>query len=68
MSKRDFEQFRRSVLEDPSLQKQLRNITRRHIFTARVVKLGVERGFQFTVEEVYEALGEARRLWNERWI
>jgi predicted ribosomally synthesized peptide with nif11-like leader len=68
MSQTDFEQFRQAVLEDISLQKQLRNITRRHTFTARAVKLGAERGFQFTEEEVYEALGEWRRLWIERWI
>jgi hypothetical protein len=68
MSQKDFEQFRQLVLEDISLQKRLRNITRRHTFAARAVKLGAERGFQFTAQDVYEALGEWRRLWIERWI
>ena len=68
MSQKDFEQFRQLVLEDQTLQKQLRNFTRRHKFVARTVELGAERGFQFTAEEVYGALDESRRLWLERWI
>jgi predicted ribosomally synthesized peptide with nif11-like leader len=68
MSKKDFERFRKVVLEDSSLQKQLRAFTRRDAFAARLVKLGVARGFQFTAEEVREAIGEGRRLWSERWL
>ena len=68
MSQKEFEQFRQIVLEDVSLQKRLRNITRRHVFVSRAVKLGAEHGFQFTTEDVYEAIGESRRLWIERWI
>ncbi|MGC2236230.1 MAG: Nif11-like leader peptide family natural product precursor [Pyrinomonadaceae bacterium] len=68
MSQENFEQFRNVVLEDLSLQKQLRAFTKRDIFIARVVKLGAERGFQFTAEDVEEAMNANRRDWIERWI
>jgi predicted ribosomally synthesized peptide with nif11-like leader len=68
MSREQFEQFRQVVLEDQSLQKQLRNFTRRDRFAVRVVKLGAERGFQFTSEEVREAMRASRGSWIQRWV
>lgn len=68
MSQENFEQFRNIVLEDLSLQKQLRAFTREDRFIVRVVKLGAERGFQFTYEDVKEAMRASRRAWIERWI
>lgn len=68
MSQKQFEQFRKCVLEDLSLQKKLRAFTSRDRFVDRVVKLGAERGFQFTEEDVREAMRACRRDWMERWI
>lgn len=68
MSQEQFEQFRNVVLEDLSLQKQLRAFTKRDMFVAHVVKLGAERGFQFTAEDVEEAMNTNQRDWIERWI
>ena len=68
MSQEQFEQFRNVVLEDVSLQKRLRNFTRYDRFIARVVRLGAERGFEFTADDVLEAINASRRSWIERWI
>ncbi|MET0752534.1 MAG: Nif11-like leader peptide family natural product precursor [Pyrinomonadaceae bacterium] len=68
MSHEQFEQFRNVVLEDLPLQKQLRAFTKRNMFVAQVVKLGAERGFQFTAEDVEEAMNANHRDWIERWI
>jgi hypothetical protein len=68
MSQESFEQFRNVVLEDLSLQERLRVFTERDEFIARVVESGAERGFQFTAEEVMEAMNASRRGWIERWI
>jgi hypothetical protein len=68
MSQENFEQFRNLVLEDLSLQKELRAFTLRDVFIARVVQSGAERGFQFTAEDVVEAMNASRRAWIERWI
>lgn len=37
-------------------------------FKALVVRLGVESGYGFTLEDVEEALRASRRVWLERWI
>ena len=68
MSQEEFEQFRNVVLEDLPLQKRLRNFTRHDRFIRRVVRLGAERGFEFTADEVLEAINASRRAWIERWI
>lgn len=68
MSQEQFEEFRKVVLEDVSLQKQLRNLTRRDRFIARVIKLGAERGFEFTADEIFEEMDASRRSWIERWL
>jgi predicted ribosomally synthesized peptide with nif11-like leader len=68
MSLEQFEQFRNIVLEDLSLQKQLRAFIGREEFIVRVIESGAERGFQFTAENVMEAMNASRRAWIERWV
>jgi predicted ribosomally synthesized peptide with nif11-like leader len=68
MSQEQFEQFRNIVLEDLSLQEKLRAFTGRDEFISCVVDAGAEFGFQFTAEDVAEAMRANRRAWIERWI
>jgi hypothetical protein len=63
-----FERFRRLVLRDVSLQAQLRPVTDEAAFIALTVRLGAERGFVFTEEEVQVALRRERRAWLERHL
>lgn len=64
----EFEKFRQRVLDDPSIQIRLRDITDRSAFIALTVELGAEHGYIFTPNEVDEALQAGRRSWRERWI
>jgi len=64
----DFASFRRHVLAEPELQKQLSEIHRVEAFILRTVELGRERGFQFVAGDVEAAILAARRSWMERWI
>jgi response regulator of citrate/malate metabolism len=68
VSQDNLEQFREAVLEDAALQETLRDVRDRKTFVALVMSLGVERGYDFTAEEVEEALRASRRAWLERWI
>lgn len=68
MSQESFEQFRDLVLEDLSLQEKLRGFVERDVFVLRVVEAGAALGFEFTVEDVREAMNANRRAWIERWI
>jgi hypothetical protein len=68
MSHNDFEQFRQIVLDELPLQEELRVITERNAFYARVVELGAERGFRFSDMDVREAMEANHRMWVERWI
>ena len=68
MSLEDFEKLRQIVLQDFSLQKELREIAEREMFISRIVEIGSERGLHFGEKEVSEALRENRRVWIERWI
>lgn len=63
-----FEQFSQLVLSDLSLQEKLREVTDREEFIARVVQAGLERGFEFSGEDVVEAMQARNRAWLERWI
>ena len=63
-----FEEFRRLVLDDTSLQKELRDVTERVEFIARVVELGARNGYDFVQADVEEAMIAARREWIERMI
>ena len=68
MSAASFEQFRQLVLADPALQQQLRATASLPAFLALTVQLGVERGYDVTVEDVQAALNASRRAWLERWV
>jgi predicted ribosomally synthesized peptide with nif11-like leader len=68
MSKESFEQFRALVFEDAALQAQLRTVDGVDNFIALTIRLGAERGYSFTTEDVTTAMREARRTWLERWL
>ncbi len=68
MSENSLEQFRRLVLQDETLQKQLRETAGRQEFIALMLRLGAERGHGFTAEEIEEALRVSWRAWLERWV
>ncbi|HUR98110.1 MAG TPA: Nif11-like leader peptide family natural product precursor [Pyrinomonadaceae bacterium] len=62
MSENNFEEFRRLVLTDDSLQKALRDIADRSEFVTRMVELGTERGYQFSSQDVEDALRSTHRI------
>ena len=68
MPHQSLEEFRQQVLQDLSLQERLRNTTDREDFTNLMVELGQENGYNFTAEDVVDALQVARRAWFQRWI
>lgn len=64
----DFKQFRTEVLRDPSLQQSLSGGGSKTEFVTRVVEAGAERGFQFTADDVVEAMRASKAEWVLRWI
>ena len=68
MSQENFDRFRNLVLEDVTLQDQLKDITDYQLFADTVVNIGNERGYRFTKLEVESAVNASRRAWFERWI
>ena len=68
MPSSSFEQFRQIVFDDVELQRELRDIVDTNEFIARVVELGTGKGFDFTAEDVVQAMNEGRRAWIERSI
>ncbi|MFL6212220.1 MAG: Nif11-like leader peptide family natural product precursor [Pyrinomonadaceae bacterium] len=68
MSQESFEQFRQLVLADELLQRELQVAPGDDSFLALTVRLGAERGYSFTVEDVAEAMRASRRAWLERWL
>jgi len=66
--RQNLEQFGEVVLADRILHDQLRAVAADSEFVALTVRLGAERGFQFTARAVHEALKEKRRAWLERWL
>lgn len=68
MSQEKFEEFRRLVLRDLSLQEKLRDFTKLDPFVNRVVELGRDLGLEFSRDDVAEAMRANKRLWIERWI
>lgn len=60
--------FRKYVLTDRQLQEKLREMTDMKEFISLVVRSGNESGFEFTDEEVKEAMNAGRRAWIERGI
>src|SRR5437773_65365 len=67
MPQESLDQFRQLVLQDLALQEQLRETPNLDAFLALIVRLGAERGYDFGVEEVKEALRASQRTWIERW-
>jgi len=63
----NFERFRLVVLNDLSLQERLR-VADRDDFFAKVVELGAENGFIFSVDDINEVIRQNDRAWIERWI
>lgn len=68
MSEDDFEQFRQMVLQQKNLQEKLSVISDKEEFYKSVMELGRENGFDFTIENIREALMKNQRAWIERWI
>lgn len=68
MSQEDFESFRRLVLADSGLQRDLRDVTQLEAFVARLLSLARERGLTVEADDVEAALQNSRREWLERWI
>ena len=68
MSVESFEQFSELVCTDAALQERLRAAADEDSFLALVVRLGAERGYDFTAADVRAAMQAARRVWIERWL
>lgn len=68
MGQEDFESFRRLVLADSGLQRELRDVTQLEAFVARLLSLARERGLTVAAEDVETAIRNSRREWLERWI
>jgi Nif11 domain len=60
--------FRLLVLQDQSLQNQLRDLDDRDEFIVRAIELGRLHDYDFTEADVNEAMQAGRRAWLERWI
>ncbi len=68
MSQQSLEQFRQLVLQDVTLQEQLRATTDKRQFVALVVQLSAQHGYTITVEDIEAGIQVGRRSWIERWI
>jgi hypothetical protein len=60
--------FRRAVLRDPVLQRELLAVPDRRDFVAVVVARAGADGWDVARGDVEEALTAARRAWQERWL
>jgi hypothetical protein len=63
MSQESFEQFRQLVLQDQSLQAQLRATPDLRSFFDLAARLGAARGCQFSVEDAEAAMRASRQAW-----
>ena len=68
MSKENLDQFCLLVLNDLSLQDQLKDVIEREDFVARIIELGANSGFEILRDDVEQRMRDNRRLWHERWI
>jgi hypothetical protein len=68
MSGEGFEEFRRLVLGDATLQERLRETRGLKAFLDLTLRMGEEHGYSFTAEDVRDALRESRRAWLQRWV
>ena len=56
------------VFHDFSLQERLREVMDEELFINLVLRLGEERGFNFSEQDVKEALRAKRGAWLEKWV
>ena len=63
-----FNRFCALVFEDTNLQELLKDVLDKELFFETVVRLGNDRGYHFSVNDVREAFRARRRTWIERWI
>jgi predicted ribosomally synthesized peptide with nif11-like leader len=68
MTHATFDEFRRAVLADQSLQEKLRDIPDSAIFVEQTLVLGQALGYTFTADDIKNAMQASRRAWIERWI
>jgi hypothetical protein len=66
MSENDLERFQQLVLRDSDLLTQLRDTPHTNAFFELILRLGEERGYDFTGGDVEAALLESRRIWIRR--
>ena len=64
----NFERFGELVLEDRGLHAQLRATPHEEAFVTLAVRLGADRGLDFSAPVVRAAVQEKRRAWLERWL
>lgn len=63
----DLAAFVEAALDDAAVRTALLPL-RSAEFAERVVALAADRGLTVTIDEVDEALRDARRVWRERWV
>lgn len=61
MPNKDLETFQQMVLADVQLQTELRDLMDQDEFLARVLKLGLERGYDFDIADIKEAMRDGRK-------
>lgn len=66
MSECAWDEFRRLVLTDDVVQKQLRAISDWPTFVAAILRLAAERGWAVTAADVEVAARRSRQAWMER--
>jgi hypothetical protein len=67
-TREDLERFVQLVLADRDLLERFRATADLESFAVLAVRLGRERGCDFTAEEVRRAVRERRRAWLERGL
>jgi hypothetical protein len=60
-----FEKFRDLVLADEAMQKELRGLSDRKEFIARVVELSREHGFELSSDDIETEMRLGGRVWTK---
>ena len=63
MNGKNLDAFVRLVLSEDALQSELREVVNRQDLVSRVMELGVQNGFEFSVADVEEAMRSNRQQW-----
>lgn len=63
-----FDAFRLRVLSDPVLQRELRQLSDQAALFERVLALGRELGYEFTMQDVQAEVLLNQRGWIERFV